>query len=58
MWTGPGLGHIASSVGRPLYADRLTESGRRLNYAKICVEVDCSSPLPESFDLKYANGGD
>ncbi|KAI8536320.1 hypothetical protein RHMOL_Rhmol10G0248100 [Rhododendron molle] len=56
MWTGPGLSHIASSVGRPLYADRLTESGRRLNYAKICVEVDCSSQLPESFDLKYANG--
>lgn len=61
MWTGPGLSrpglsHIASSVGRPLYANRLTESGRRLNYAKICVGVDCSSPLPESFDLKYANG--
>lgn len=56
MWTGPGLSHIASSVGRPLYADHLTESGRRLSFAKICVEVDCSSPLPDSFDLKYANG--
>ncbi|XP_058222631.1 uncharacterized protein LOC131332431 [Rhododendron vialii] len=56
MWTGPGLSHIACSVGRPLYADRLTKSRHRLNYAKICVEVDCLSPLPESFDLKYANG--
>ncbi|KAG5520831.1 hypothetical protein RHGRI_033411 [Rhododendron griersonianum] len=52
----PRLSHIASSVGHPLYADQMTESGRRLSYAKICVEVDCSSPLPESFDLKYADG--
>ncbi|KAI8555172.1 hypothetical protein RHMOL_Rhmol05G0154200 [Rhododendron molle] len=56
MWTGPGLSHIASSVGRPLYADHLTEFGRRPSFAKICVEVDCSSPLPDSFDLNYANG--
>lgn len=56
LWTGPGLSYVASSVGRPLYADQLTESGQRLSFAKICVEVDCSSPLPSSFDLKYANG--
>ncbi|KAF7126741.1 hypothetical protein RHSIM_Rhsim11G0147600 [Rhododendron simsii] len=56
LWTGSGLSYVASSVGRPLYADHLTESGQRLSFAKICVEVDCSSPLPSSFDLKYANG--
>lgn len=56
LWTGPGLSYVASSVGRPLYADQLTESGQRLSFAKICVEVDCSSPLPSSFDLKYDNG--
>lgn len=39
FWTGPGLSYIASSVGRPLYADQLTESGRRVSFAKICVEV-------------------
>ncbi|KAI8550741.1 hypothetical protein RHMOL_Rhmol06G0131700 [Rhododendron molle] len=56
LWTGPGLSYVASSVGRPLYANQLTESGQRLSFAKICVEVDCSSPLPSSFDLKHANG--
>lgn len=43
-------------MGQPLYMDQMTESGRRLSYAKICVEVDSSSTLPNSFDLKYANG--
>lgn len=47
---------MASSVGRPLYADHLTESEQRLSFAKICVEVDISSTLPSSFDLKFANG--
>ncbi|KAF7124111.1 hypothetical protein RHSIM_Rhsim12G0084200 [Rhododendron simsii] len=56
FWTGPGLSHIASSVGCPLYADQLTEAGKRLSFAKVCVEVDCFSTLPDSFDLKYANG--
>ncbi|KAF7126448.1 hypothetical protein RHSIM_Rhsim11G0034800 [Rhododendron simsii] len=56
LWTGPGFSYIASSVGRPLYVDKLTKSGKRLSFAKICVEVDCSSPLPTSFDLKHANG--
>ncbi|KAI8550471.1 hypothetical protein RHMOL_Rhmol06G0109100 [Rhododendron molle] len=56
LWTGPGFSYIASSEGRPLYVDKLTESGKRLSFAKICVEVDCSSPLPTSFDLKHANG--
>ncbi|KAI8528088.1 hypothetical protein RHMOL_Rhmol12G0124100 [Rhododendron molle] len=56
LWTGPGLSYVASFVGRPLYADQLTESGQRLSFTKLCVRVDCSSPLPSSFDLKYANG--
>lgn len=56
LWTGPGFSYIASSVGRPLYVDQFTESGKRISFAKICVEVDCSSPLPTSFDLKDANG--
>ncbi|KAI8561982.1 hypothetical protein RHMOL_Rhmol04G0383100 [Rhododendron molle] len=63
LWTGPGISYIASSVGRPLYVDQFAESGnqfaesgKRISFAKICVEVDCSSPLPTSSDLKDANG--
>lgn len=56
FWTGPGLSYIASSVGCPLYADKLTEAGKHLSFAKVCAEVDCFSTLPDSFDLRYANG--
>lgn len=27
-----------------------------MSFAKICVEVDCSSTLPSSFDMQYGNG--
>lgn len=56
MWTEQGLSYVASAVGNPLYADQLTESCKRLSYAKICVEVDVDSILPESFELSLSNG--
>ncbi|KAF7113433.1 hypothetical protein RHSIM_RhsimUnG0127000 [Rhododendron simsii] len=56
LWTAQGLSYVASAVGKPLYADQMTEQCRRLNYAKICVEVDVDSILPDSFDLILANG--
>ncbi|KAF7136110.1 hypothetical protein RHSIM_Rhsim08G0148700 [Rhododendron simsii] len=45
------LSHVASAIGKPFFADHLTESCKRISYAKICVEVDASVPLPESFGL-------
>lgn len=56
FWTGPGLSYIASSVGTPLYADHLTETGKRLSYAKICVEVNLESEFRDSVEVLYANG--
>ncbi|KAG5536518.1 hypothetical protein RHGRI_024074 [Rhododendron griersonianum] len=41
---------------RPLYADHFTESCKRISYAKICVEIDTSSALPDSFDLTLPTG--
>ncbi|KAF7152597.1 hypothetical protein RHSIM_Rhsim01G0214400 [Rhododendron simsii] len=43
LWTAPGLSYVASAIGRPLYVDRMTETCKRLNYAKACVEVDVDS---------------
>lgn len=51
LWTAPGLSYIASSVGRPLYADGMTETGKRISYAKICVEVTVDSPLHHSDEV-------
>ena len=50
-WTEEGLSYIASAVGKPLYADSLTESMKRISYARICVEIDATSKLVDSFDL-------
>ncbi|KAI8551298.1 hypothetical protein RHMOL_Rhmol06G0174900 [Rhododendron molle] len=56
LWTAQGLSYIASGVGKPLYADDLTEKGLRLSFAKICVEVTVDSPLPDVVEVEYANG--
>ncbi|KAG5548392.1 hypothetical protein RHGRI_013920 [Rhododendron griersonianum] len=56
LWTAQGLSYVASAIGRPLYADRMTETCKRLNYAKVCVEVDVDSELLDSFDVVLANG--
>jgi hypothetical protein len=56
FWTEDGLSYIASAVGRPLYADSLTESHKRISFARVCVEIDAGAELVDSFDLTL-NGG-
>ncbi|KAI8560558.1 hypothetical protein RHMOL_Rhmol04G0267000 [Rhododendron molle] len=55
-WTAEGLSYLASSVGKPLYADEMTETAKRISYAKICVEVDINASLPHSVDLLMSTG--
>lgn len=43
-------------MGKPLYADFVTEEGTRLYYARICVEIVVDSYCPESIDLSLPNG--
>ncbi|KAK3218483.1 hypothetical protein Dsin_012453 [Dipteronia sinensis] len=50
-WTEEGLSHIASAVDKPLYADSLTESMKRISNARIWIEIDASCDLVDSFDL-------
>ncbi|KAF7123196.1 hypothetical protein RHSIM_Rhsim12G0177600 [Rhododendron simsii] len=57
-WTAPGLSYVASAIGRPLYADSMTEKCRRLSYAGVCVEIEVGAYLPSSFCLRLANGND
>ena len=44
-WTPEGLSHIASIIGKPLHVDKLTAVGRRITYARVCIEVDASYEL-------------
>ncbi|KAK3212636.1 hypothetical protein Dsin_017342 [Dipteronia sinensis] len=51
LWNEEGLSHIASAVGKPLYADSLTESMKRISYARVCIEINATCELVDSFDL-------
>lgn len=53
LWCNDGLSKIASAVGKPLYADNMTEDLRRTTFARICVEVNAKLDLPERFSLKF-----
>lgn len=53
LWNEAGLSYVASAVGVPLHADSLTENCDCLSYARICVEVEVGSELPDTVDVEY-----
>ncbi|KAG5224321.1 DUF4283 domain-containing protein [Salix suchowensis] len=52
LWTKQGLSLVATMVGRPLSCDEQTFNGTRLDYARICVEVDASMPYVQQFEIE------
>ena len=57
-WIEDGLSYLASAVGVPLYADSATESHRRINYARVCVELDATKPLIDEFLIDVPDAHD
>ncbi|KAJ6859667.1 hypothetical protein NC651_036069 [Populus alba x Populus x berolinensis] len=55
LWTKEGLSEVASMVGQPLSCDELTLGCKRLDYARLCVEVDASLPFVHKFELEFSN---
>jgi hypothetical protein len=51
LWSKQGLSLAASMVGRPLSCDELTYNCTRLEYARLCVEVDAALPFVHSFEI-------
>ncbi|KAJ6861930.1 hypothetical protein NC652_038914 [Populus alba x Populus x berolinensis] len=51
LWSKQGLSLSASMVGRPLSCDELTYSCTRLEYARLCVEIDAALPFIHTFDI-------
>uniref|UniRef100_A0A6N2MT43 Uncharacterized protein n=1 Tax=Salix viminalis TaxID=40686 RepID=A0A6N2MT43_SALVM len=45
-------------VGRPLSCDESTFSCKRLEYARVCVEVDAAHPFVHNFELEFSQSGD
>ena len=38
-WNPEGISYIASFIGKPIHVDRVTSSGRRISFARVCIEV-------------------
>ncbi|XP_020680859.1 uncharacterized protein LOC110098381, partial [Dendrobium catenatum] len=52
LWTPSGISKIASYIGIPLYVDSLTAKRTRLTFARVCVQVDKNSVLPDEIPLE------
>ena len=57
-WTKDGLSYLASAVGVPLYTDSAIENRRRINFARICMEVDASKPPVNEFEVDIYSNSD
>ena len=47
FWSINGLSKVASTIGQPLFADICTTFKERIAYARMLIEVDVSTKLPE-----------
>ncbi|KAK8709178.1 hypothetical protein V6N13_060207 [Hibiscus sabdariffa] len=56
LYSQKGLSYIASALGRPLYMDSITASRKRLEFAKVCIEVHAGVVLPKSIAVKLPDG--
>ena len=56
LFTQRGISYLASTLGNPLYTDRITANQQRLAYAKVCVEVSASQAIPRSIEVELRNG--
>ncbi|KAJ6422464.1 hypothetical protein OIU84_027429 [Salix udensis] len=52
LWTKQGLSMAASMVGKPQSYDDQTINCRRLDYARLCVELDASFPFIHHFEVE------
>ncbi|KAJ6313907.1 hypothetical protein OIU78_017542 [Salix suchowensis] len=51
MWTKQGLSMAASMLGKPIACDDATIHCSRLDYARLCIEIDASMPLVHQFQV-------
>lgn len=54
-WTASGFSRIASSIGRPIHVDEATAGKKRLDFARVCVEISANDDLPDEIVVR-ANG--
>lgn len=55
-WTKEGLSAIASRLGIPLYMDAPTMNARRLEFARVCVQMKMTKIFPNKFEVQSEFG--
>ncbi|KAK1274927.1 hypothetical protein QJS04_geneDACA012864 [Acorus gramineus] len=56
FWSNTCIGKIARLIGIPLYLDSATALRTRSAYARVCVEVEAGSELPDEVFVEVRNG--
>ncbi|XP_039058614.1 uncharacterized protein LOC120202236 [Hibiscus syriacus] len=56
LYSQKGLSYIASALSTPLYMDSITASRKRLEFAKLCIEIEAGSALPEDIHVTLRDG--
>ncbi|KAE8705789.1 hypothetical protein F3Y22_tig00110418pilonHSYRG00293 [Hibiscus syriacus] len=56
LFSNDGLSYIASAIGFSLSMDSITASKTRLEFAKVCVEIEASDVIPKSIDVVLNTG--
>lgn len=51
MWNQNGIGIIASYLGIPLMTDKKTLERSRMNFARVCMEIDTSCDFPSEIPV-------
>ena len=51
-----GISFIASRFGRPLHTDSISEGQRRLDYARVCVEIEATKGICREGKFNKSNG--
>ena len=50
FWSGSFFSKVASSLGIPLCLDQKTKNKERLDYARICIEINADTTIGRVFD--------
>ncbi|KAF5187581.1 Rna exonuclease [Thalictrum thalictroides] len=52
LWSAKGFSFLASSIGKPVCMDKVTERKQMLTFAMICVDVPAEKELPKEIKLE------
>ncbi|KAF3963483.1 hypothetical protein CMV_012143 [Castanea mollissima] len=55
-WNHICLRHVASGVGRPLYAGTVTEANHRLGFTQVFMEVDLEAEFLREIEVDMGDG--